>query len=108
ESNFCRRPGDGFNNRFATRRSLRRQYLVAGSICFVFFLSFYGVTARGKLQASDEAAVFATGVSLATRGHLAIDDFQWLQDRVNIGDRGPDGHLYAKYFPGNVFAIALV
>ena len=88
--------------------SLRRQYLVAGSLCFVFFLSFYGVTARGKLQASDEAAVFATGVSLATRGHLAIDDFQWLQDRVNIGERGPDGHLYAKYFPGNVFAIALV
>jgi len=60
------------------------------------------------LQASDEAAVFATGVSLATRGHLAIDDFQWLQDRVNIGTKGPDGHLYTKYFPGNVFAVALV
>ncbi len=60
------------------------------------------------MQASDEAAVFATGVSLATRGHLAIDGFEWLQDRVNIGAKGPDGHLYTKYFPGNVFAVALV
>jgi len=65
-----------------------RQYLVAGSICFVSLLLFYGITARGKLQASDEAAVFASGISLATHGHLAIDDLQWLQDHVNIGDRG--------------------
>src|SRR5436853_1265120 len=85
-----------------------RQYLVAGSICFVSLLLFYGITSRGKLQASDEAAVFASGVSLATRGHLAIDDFAWLQERVNIGSTGPDGHLYTKYFPGNVFAVALV
>ena len=85
-----------------------RQYLVAGSICFVSLLLFYGITARGKLQASDEAAVFASGVSLATHGHLAIDDLQWLQDHVNIGDRGPDGHLYTKYFPGNIFGVALI
>lgn len=85
-----------------------RQYLVAGSICFVSLLLFYGITARGKLQASDEAAVFATGVSLATHGHLAIDDLQWLQDHVNIGERGPDGHLYTKYFPGNIFGVALI
>jgi len=67
-----------------------RQYLIAGSICFVSLLLFYGITARGKLQTSDEAAVFASGVSLATHGHLAIDDLQWLQDHVNIGERGPD------------------
>ena len=88
--------------------SLARQYLVAGSLCFVSFLLFYGITSRGKLQASDEAAVFVTGVSLATRGHLAIDDFEWLQERVNIGRKGPDSHLYTKYFPGNVFSVALV
>ena len=85
-----------------------RQKLLAGAICFVAFLLFYGITARGKLQASDEAAVFAAGVSLATTGHLAIDDFQWLQERVNVGSTGPDGHLYTKYFPGNVFAVGLV
>ena len=85
-----------------------RQYLIAGSICFVSLLLFYGITARGKLQASDEAAVFASGVSLATHGHLAIDDLQWLQDHVNIGERGPDGHLYTKYFPGNIFGVALI
>jgi hypothetical protein len=85
-----------------------RQYLVATSICFVSLLLFYGITARGKLQASDEAAVFTSGVSLATHGHLAIDDLQWLQDHVNIGERGPDGHLYTKYFPGNIFGVALI
>ncbi len=85
-----------------------RQYLVASSICFISLLLFYGITARGKLQASDEAAVFASGVSLATHGHLAIDDLQWLQDHVNIGERGPDGHLYTKYFPGNIFGVALI
>ena len=88
--------------------STARQYLVAGSICFVSFLLFYGITARGKIQSSDEAAVFATGVSLATRGRLAIDELQWLQEHVNIGERGPDGHLYTKYFPGNIFSVALI
>lgn len=84
-----------------------RQNLIAGGVCFLSFLLFYGITARGKLQASDEAAVFASGISLATTGHLAIDDFSWLQEKVNIGSIGPDGHLYTKYFPGNVFAVAL-
>src|SRR5256886_2931164 len=85
-----------------------RSTLIAGSACFLCLLLFYGITTRGKLQASDEAAVFATGISLATTGHLAIDNFNWLQERVNIGSIGPDGHLYTKYFPGNVFAIALI
>jgi hypothetical protein len=68
----------------------------------------YGITARGKLQASDEAAVFASGISLATTGHLPIDQLKPLQEKVNLGTEGPDGHLYTKYFPGNVFAVALV
>ena len=85
-----------------------RQYLIAGSICFFSFLLFYGVTSRGKLQASDEASVFATGVSLATRGNLAIDDLRWLQKNSVLGAEAPDGHLYTKYFPGNVLAVALV
>jgi hypothetical protein len=60
------------------------------------------------LQASDEAAVFASGISLATTGHLAIDQLKPLQEKVNLGSEGPNGHLYTKYFPGNVFAVALV
>jgi hypothetical protein len=80
----------------------------AGAICFISFLLLYGITARGKLQASDEAAVFASGVSLATTGHLNIDQLKSLQEKVNLGSEGPDGHLYTKYFPGNVFAVALV
>ena len=68
----------------------------------------YGITSRGKLQASDEAAVFASGISLATTGHLAIDRLKPLQEKVNLGTEGPDGHLYTKYFPGNVFAVAFV
>src|SRR5690242_10791380 len=85
-----------------------RTNLVAGLICFLSFLLLYGISSRGKLQASDEAAVFASGVSLATTGHLAIDQLKPLQEKVNLGDEGPDGHLYTKYFPGNVFAVALV
>src|SRR5712691_802344 len=89
-----------------------RRLVTAGRIgllvCFFFFLAVYGITSRGKLQASDEAAVFASGVSLATMGHLAIDELQWLQEHVNIGERGPDGHLYTKYFPGNIFGVALI
>ncbi len=88
--------------------SIVRQNLIAGSICFLCFLLFYGITARGKLQASDEAAVFASGISLATSGHLAIDQLRPLQAHVNIGAEGPDGHLYTKYFPGNVFTVALI
>lgn len=85
-----------------------RTNLVAGAICFTAFLILYGITARGKLQASDEAAVFASGISLATSGHLNIDQLKALQEKVNLGSEGPDGHLYTKYFPGNVFAVALI
>ena len=85
-----------------------RQNLFAGATCFLFFLLFYGITSRGKIRASDAAAVFASGISLAIAGHLSIDKFGWLQEKVNIGSIGPDGHLYTKYFPGNVFAVALI
>ena len=85
-----------------------RRYLVAGLLCFVSFLILYGLTSRGALQASDEVAVFASGVALATHGTLAIDELQWLNEHVNIGQKGPDGHLYSKYFPGNVLGVALL
>jgi hypothetical protein len=87
--------------------SANRRLLLAGLLCFASFLLFYGLTSRGNLQTSDETAVFATGISLATRGNLAIDELQWLDSRVNVGQKGRDGHFYTKYFPGNVFSIAL-
>ncbi|MCX6031088.1 MAG: hypothetical protein NT169_17545 [Chloroflexi bacterium] len=86
---------------------MRKQHLAALT-CFVFFLGFYGLTSRTQLQVSDEVAVFATSVSLATQGDLAIDELQWLQDGVNIGQTGRDGHLYAKYFPGQTFSAAAI
>lgn len=85
-----------------------RANLLAGAVCFFSFLVLYGITARGKLQASDEAAVFTSGISLATTGHLAIDQLKALQEKVNLGEEGPDAHLYTKYFPGNVLAVAIV
>jgi hypothetical protein len=84
------------------------RFNLAGAICLVSFLLLYGITSRGKLRASDEAAVFASGISLATTGHLNIDQLKPLQEKVNLGSEGPDGHLYTKYFPGNVLAVALV
>lgn len=82
------------------------QHKTSALLCFVFFTLFYGWTARARLQVSDEVATFATGISLATQGDLAIDELQWLQDAVNIGARGAGDHLYAKYFPGNVVSSA--
>ena len=72
----------------------RLSLLVPAGITFVCFLLFYGITARGALQTSDESAMFATGASVAMRGTLAIDDLEWLNDHVNLGKKGPDGHLY--------------
>ncbi len=77
-------------------------------ILFILFALLYGVTARSHLQVSDEAAVFATAISLVTDGDLAIDELQWLQDTNNIGHTAPDGHLYAKYFPGNILGAAII
>ena len=85
-----------------------RRHNLTPALIFLVFLAFYGLTSRGGLQVSDEVAVLATSVALATEGNLAIDELQWLQDAVGIGQKGPDGHLYAKYFPGNVLSAALI
>jgi len=82
--------------------------MLSGFVCFLAFAVFYTLTARTELQVSDEVATFATGMSLVTQNDLAIDELQWLQDAVGIGKRGPDGHLYAKYFPGNVIGSAIL
>lgn len=85
-----------------------KKKLVPALIFFIFFFLLYGVTARARIQVTDEAAVLATTVSLATEGDLSIDELQWLHDQDDIGARSPDGHLYAKYFPGNIFVGALL
>lgn len=82
--------------------------IFASILCFTSFLLIYGITARSNLRYTDEVAVFATGISWVTEGDLAIDELQWIQDVVNIGDIGQDGHLYAKYFPGNIFSSAII
>ncbi len=77
-------------------------------LCFFAFLIFYGITSRADLQITDEVAVFASAISLAEEGDLSIDELSWLNDRVNIGDTGRGGYLYAKYFPGNIISAAAV
>ena len=81
---------------------------IAVILCFIVFLIIYGVTSRADLQLSDEFAVFATGVSLATRGSLDADEAMFVHERDSIGQIGADGHLYSKYFPGNVLGTALL
>ncbi len=88
--------------------SHNRRLVAAALLCFVLFTLFYGLTSRANLQVSDEAAVFGAGIALGKNGNLAIDDLQWLQDRINIGEKGQGGQLFAKYFPGNVLGIALL
>lgn len=77
-------------------------------MCFFFFLFFYGLTSRAEIQVTDEAAVFTSAISLAAQGDLSIDEMQWLNQTINIGEFGRDGHLYAKYFPGNIFSAAAI
>lgn len=86
----------------------RSNILYASIMCFFTFLLIYSTTARSNLHATDEVAVFATGISWVTDGSLEIDELQWIQNVVNIGDIGRGGHLYSKYFPGNVFSSALI
>ncbi|MCB9418594.1 MAG: hypothetical protein H6667_02230 [Ardenticatenaceae bacterium] len=86
---------------------MKKKVVLAFSI-FLFFSLLYGVTARAKVQVTDEAAVLATAVSLATEHDLIIDEWQWLHEQDDIGARSPDGHLYTKYFPGNIFVGALL
>lgn len=85
-----------------------KKKFVPALLIFIFFFLLYGVTARARIQVTDEAAVLATSVSLATEGDLAIDELQWLHDQDDIGAKSPDGYLYTKYFPGNIFSGALL
>jgi hypothetical protein len=92
---------------FKTTESWRTSALAF--LCFVFFALLYSLTARADIQVTDEAAVLASGISLATQGDLSIDELAWLQGRqgITVGDWGRDGHLYAKYFPGNILASSI-
>ena len=81
---------------------------IAGIACFFFFLFVYGITARSDIQVSDEVVMAATGVSIIVDDDYAIDEWQWLQDSITFGQIGIDGHLYAKYFPGNIYGFALL
>lgn len=85
-----------------------RYLLVASIVCFFSFLGIYGLTARSNAQVTDEVAMAAAGVSLVTDGNLSIDEWQWLQDAIGVGQTGRDGHLYPKYFPGNIYSFAFV
>lgn len=73
--------------------------------CFLAFLFLYSITSRADVQVSDEIAVFSSGVSLATKTSINIDSLEWFETCVVAG---PDGHLYPKYFPGNILGVALI
>jgi hypothetical protein len=77
-------------------------------ICFFAFMLLYGLTSRADIQLTDEAAIFASGISLATRGSYDIDSLRWLQQRENLGHEGVGGHLFPKYFPGNILGVAAI
>lgn len=81
---------------------------ITGIACSFFFLIVYGITARSDIQVSDEVVMAATGASIVVDGDFAIDEWQWLQDSIAFGQIGVDGHLYAKYFPGNIYGFALL
>jgi hypothetical protein len=85
-----------------------RKFTVSIVLCFVSFLLIYGVTSRADIQVCDEAAVFTSAISLATTGSLNIDNLRPLQASVSIGHEAPDGHLYTKYFPGNILGTAFI
>lgn len=82
----------------------------AGLACFFVLLALYSITSRADLQLSDETAVFASAISLESKGDLSIDELQWLHDCrcLNFGKMGREGHLYSKYFPGNAVASAII
>ena len=88
----------------------KKHELLLALLCFIFFLLLYGVTSRSNIQVSDEASVFASSISLKSQNILVIDQLQWLEDTSNItlGQKGRDGHLYSKYFPGNIISASLI
>jgi hypothetical protein len=97
-----------YPNQHEREKNLNNHKIIgAGILCFFSFLLIYGLTARSNVQVSDEVAMAATGVSLATDGDLAIDQWQWLQGTIVIGQIGRGEHLYSKYFPGNIYSFAI-
>jgi len=65
---------------------------VWGTLClFLFSLLHLGV------HSSDDATMLAAAGALWDRHTLAIPEMEWLDERVDIGRRGPDGLLYPKY-----------
>jgi hypothetical protein len=81
---------------------------IAAAVCFCFFLCIYGFTSHAEASASDEIAAFRTGVVLATRHSLAIDDIKSVQKVTFIGTWGRGDHLYSRYFPGTVLTTAFL
>lgn len=86
----------------------KNKFLKESIFCFVFFLFIYILTARAEIRISDEIAVFGVGISLATNQSLTIDDLSIVEEEINIGQYGRDGHLYAKYTPGNMITTAFL
>ena len=70
----------------------------------LFFLFAYMLTARGKIQNSDEMTMYASLMNLVEKHTLAIDELNTLNQSIDlrIGFYGADGHLYSKYSPGNI------
>ena len=89
-------------------KKISRYSLIAAVVCFLSFLVIYGLTARSNAQVTDEVAMAAAGVSLVTDGDLSIDEWQWIQDAIGVGQTGREGHLFPKYFPGNIYSFALL
>ncbi len=81
---------------------------ISALLCFFFFLLVYGVSSRDSAVASDEVATFRTGITVATEGHLYIDDLWKFQHITPIGTKGIGDHLYSWYFPGNTLSAGLI
>lgn len=90
-----------------TLSKIRVSDLVSALLVIGLFLGVYVPTARGRVQVSDEVAVLASAVNLATTGTLAVNNLAWLEPLVpNTIHVGRGGDLYTKYFPGNMLLAA--
>jgi hypothetical protein len=71
----------------------------------IFSLLLFSLAHLG-IQSSDDAATLATASALWDRHTLAIPGMAWLDERVDIGQRHPNGTLYSKYGLGQVVTAA--
>jgi hypothetical protein len=94
---------------FAVSSSQDKNKIVSFGLLFLF-LFVYVLTARGRIQNSDEATMFSSLTNLMERGTLAIDELAALNQQIDfrVGFVGTDGHLYSKYSPGNLIAGSLL